>query len=525
MSSKSFQNASKLNGIVSVLQFGAVGDGVTDDTAAIQAALNTGKAVHIPVGTYKVTNALTCSTPGQSIFGDGRTATVISIPATFNLSALGVFVCTSGEHGPQWQNLRIIFAQPDTASRAALIAYPPAIYAQATPRFTVIDCSIVNAIVGIDMKLNSGGATVELLEMSAYSIGIDIDGSLDSVKISKFHYWPFGLTANQQIIFQDTNNIGLKSGRCDDINISGCLFWCGGKQMYFFNSITGIGGTTFGNIVNTDFDNQGSIVIDGGNLNISNCFFTIGVNYVQALKVTNGFVRVSNCQFENNIQLLNQMIEVSAASAATPYVQIQNCLFRTTLDTPIVLARRLGATGFSTLIFCNNQIIANPNLSNINTIVDIQTSSRLTFIGNRFSDKGTGVGQALSVIEDNLHVISNNNFAGWEFVLPATLQSTIALNNGSINPNDFASGFLIGNQKTKRITSTLNGSGNITIAHGISGAQQKVLLAQAYYRGSSGEMAPLQITAIDGVNVIATGGIASAACRITLFYSETQQGW
>ena len=124
-----------------------------------------------------------------------------------------------------------------------------------------------------------------------------------------------------------------------------------------------------------------------------------------------------------------------------------------------------------------------------------------------------------------MHVISNNSFTGWQFVLPATLQSTIALNNGSIDPGDFASGFLIGNQKTKRITSTLNGSGNITIAHGISLAQQKVLLAQAYYRGSSGEMAPLQITAIDGVNVIATGGIASAACRITLFYSETQQGW
>jgi len=34
MSSNSFQNASKLNGIVSAAQFGAVGDGVADDTAA-----------------------------------------------------------------------------------------------------------------------------------------------------------------------------------------------------------------------------------------------------------------------------------------------------------------------------------------------------------------------------------------------------------------------------------------------------------------------------------------------------------
>lgn len=40
MSSKSFQNASKLNGIVSVLQFGAIGDGVADDTTALIAFFN-----------------------------------------------------------------------------------------------------------------------------------------------------------------------------------------------------------------------------------------------------------------------------------------------------------------------------------------------------------------------------------------------------------------------------------------------------------------------------------------------------
>jgi hypothetical protein len=61
MSSKSFQNASKLNGIVSVLQFGAVGDGIADDTAAIQAAINYASSVHVqvflPAGTYRLNTA------------------------------------------------------------------------------------------------------------------------------------------------------------------------------------------------------------------------------------------------------------------------------------------------------------------------------------------------------------------------------------------------------------------------------------------------------------------------------------
>ena len=51
----------KLAETISVKDFGAVGDGSTDDTTSIQAAINTGKAVFFPAGTYKITSTLTSS--------------------------------------------------------------------------------------------------------------------------------------------------------------------------------------------------------------------------------------------------------------------------------------------------------------------------------------------------------------------------------------------------------------------------------------------------------------------------------
>lgn len=44
---------------VSVKDFGAVGDGTTDDTAAIQAACTAGGRIYFPAGTYKVSSAIT----------------------------------------------------------------------------------------------------------------------------------------------------------------------------------------------------------------------------------------------------------------------------------------------------------------------------------------------------------------------------------------------------------------------------------------------------------------------------------
>lgn len=65
------------NGIINIKAspYNAVGDGSTDDTAAIQAALNTGGTIVFPQGNYKTTSTLNLTIPGTIVQGASRSAT------------------------------------------------------------------------------------------------------------------------------------------------------------------------------------------------------------------------------------------------------------------------------------------------------------------------------------------------------------------------------------------------------------------------------------------------------------------
>ena len=111
----------KMRDVVSVKDYGAVGDGVADDTAAIQAAIDAviasgGGALYIPTGTYKTTTALNVSDASKlNIRGAGKfLARIIRAnntgPVIILQNASGV--STGNGYSFEWESFRVEYATP-----------------------------------------------------------------------------------------------------------------------------------------------------------------------------------------------------------------------------------------------------------------------------------------------------------------------------------------------------------------------------------------------------------------------------
>lgn len=123
----------KLRDTVSVKDFGAVGDGVTDDTAAIQAAIDSGAGVvWFPAGTYLTSATITDYVGGVTLKGAGAYITTIlaghSSGPVLHLKGLGgdggfqgvshmtVDASTSRNTGAAGTNFGILQEAPDDVS-------------------------------------------------------------------------------------------------------------------------------------------------------------------------------------------------------------------------------------------------------------------------------------------------------------------------------------------------------------------------------------------------------------------------
>lgn len=452
----------RTHGVVYVTdpEFGAKGDGITDDTAAFQAAIATGLPVFLPkpaTAYYIKAGGINCTTAGQKIFGAGKDVSVLKLDANSNLSATGLFISTTagGGEGPQFSDFQVTYVQPDTAVRANLTNYPVTFYSQGTQRCTWTNLKIQQASYIIDMRNNPGGNNITGCEFSWYNIAINIEGTVDSIKIDRCHFWPFTLTSNQISIFYDNNCIAVNTGRCDNLHIDNSLF-INGRQI---NAFQGATGPTFGSITNCDFDTNIGIQMSAGSLDIASCYFSNGFAATQAIIMTGGSITGTACRFAVGLTLTNAQVSIQGGGAS---FILGDSYFET--GTADFSAIALAAT--TTVMLSNVYFDRAANLSYGAATIN-QIGGVLTVEGCRTPAKGTGTGSFIVCATDDVHVIRGNVFNGWTVGLPAGHVQLLFDGNVFVNAGRLQHGF---------INSTTDGAGHVVVNHNFGTAPVGVLI-------------------------------------------------
>lgn len=181
----------------SVEQFGAVGDGATDDTAAIQAALTHagdvgGAVVYLPAGTYVVSSTLTfpggTTQPSVVLRGDGANTTFISYTGTGYAFTIG----DASANDQRWQYIENI-ALRGTVSADGGVKFEQTRYC-GIRRCDIRDFTKAGAI-GAWVMPNPGStganyyAEFETVAFENIPIGIKLEGHASGVGANSNHVY------------------------------------------------------------------------------------------------------------------------------------------------------------------------------------------------------------------------------------------------------------------------------------------------------------------------------------------------
>lgn len=223
---------------VSLSNFGAVGDGTTDDTTAIQAAFDRvatrgGGWVFGPKGTYKLTSAISITTAGVNFFGAGRgicvfknfgtttNAFTINISGdskmelrdfsiTANTTSSGAGITFTSGTNPKLQNIGIGLHRTGIGGTVAGAVY----------RDMHIDSTDDNAAaVGVTLGARSRLIASEVVSGTTNGTGVVASGSDSRVVDSYVTKFATGVTAsgtNAQV-----NNCYIASAGTTGITLSG----------------------------------------------------------------------------------------------------------------------------------------------------------------------------------------------------------------------------------------------------------------------------------------------------------------
>jgi hypothetical protein len=485
----------------------------TDDwTSAFNAAIAAHRSVRIPFGIYLIRGQVNVGL-GRHLYGDGRRCTLITVPSD-STATLGTFAFLGADPGPELEDFTIRFEQPNSSDPAALIHYKPAIYAFAAPRSRISRMRIELAWDGIDLKGNAGAVVIDDLELSMFNIGIDINGSLDSIKVSKLHIWPFGtlngeMYPDQRIAY--ANAIGIKSGRNDDFHLSDSLIFSLIRALYFYNFIDNDRdkrGFTFGQLTNVDLDDRGGIhIVDDARIMVSAATFTMGQTDSRFIYMTGGTLSLDATRFVCNVK----------PASAAGFVEIiggtltfgPGCVFEGhEWDLPLIHASHSTLKVQGSLFGRTSKAFAAPIIY-VNDTAGVVSDCYVTPIGS---------GNFLEIASDSGMVARGNNLSNWSVSTPGSsaLTKTIVTGNLGVGcEKEEFSGYISPSALTGNIlpagwTVTPLGTGNYQLTHGLSLASKYDIVCVAQSIGLA-----------NGVAIVDDVSSTTGAVRIRTYVGNT----
>jgi hypothetical protein len=256
--------------VFDVTVYGAVGDGSTNDSSAIQNAINAaqlvGGIVWFPPATYllgtglSVTNQVILAGAGWNIHGtkgsflevNNTSVTAITVAA----SATGVII----------RDLGIFHVQPTIGSGWSPSNYPPAIQVSGTDTY-LCNLFLQNPTYGISVSNSSGTVgrvVIEHIWGQPLKEGITIDNAQDVIKVDNIHFWPFWSTNSYVSSYILSSAIAIHSYRNDNPHFTRLFTYGYQTGILFDTGSTGV--TSKFRVSNADFDlcNYGIRVIGAG---------------------------------------------------------------------------------------------------------------------------------------------------------------------------------------------------------------------------------------------------------------------
>lgn len=338
---------SKYSDVISVKDFGALGNDSNDDTAEIQAAIAAavtrgGGIVYFPSGTYKISSELALSNNNITLVGENRNSTIIKqYTANAKIVNISGSFCNVTSLG---------FSYSPTPTNGGTAIYVTASYA------TLADFVVNNAYIGVYFYGASAVAgKVTQFEIFNYeSVGLQCE-ALNDVFISQFII-NAGNTSRGALggirlygkveAFIATDGdilLGVYSMTTDTTSntVGDRPAYNNFTNVYFDSSVNG---ALSDKMVETEFvgcwfsggrsgsGQPGMQVYNSSSISFTNCrFFNCGSSgcYVDSTSVRTAF---TSCQFESNSQTTGSGASPGLSIAnSTQHVQVLGCIASNTL--------------------------------------------------------------------------------------------------------------------------------------------------------------------------------------------------